>query len=278
MSLWCLDQDRGREEPFSIEEAHNCTPYFDCLIDQDMSKRILRLPFGEEAKLFEYDEDSWDEAAFEVHFAEGSEPWKPGMEEFIREGFGLGLNVKVDSEELQSSLLKYLFNKRDRADLTPLELQAGLSNDESSVASGKFFHLDLEGKVRFTRAQAAESSAFIASMDLEEKIKARLQEKNFELPQVSEKVSMVYCNDDRYGKMNVLWVCGVIRIDDVAQGNDKAEDKAAGTEYDAWPSEEGRKKTQHALSLAKKYQDLCDSDEGMQLGDKWWEYDSDISV
>lgn len=279
MSLWCLDQGQygGREEPFSIEEAHNCTPYFDCLIDQDMSKSILDLPFGSEAYLFEYDGDYPDEA-FEVNFGGESETFKLDIEQFISGGFGLGLNLKVNSEELQSSLLKYLFNKHDRADVTPLELQAGLSNDKSGAASDKYFHLDSEGKVRFTRSQAAESSAFIASLGLEEKIKARLQEKQFELPQVSEKVSMVYCNDHRYGKMNVLWVCGVIRLDDAAQGKQKMEDTAAGTEFDAWPSEESRKKTQDAFLLAKKYEDHCNSGDGMKLGDKWWDYDSDISI
>ena len=149
--------------------------------------------------------------------------------------------------------------------------------DQVMLASGKFFHLDSEEKARFTRAQAAETSAFIASLDLEEKVKARLHEKQFELPQVSEKVSMVLQRRS-VRKDERLWVCGVIRMDDVAQGKGEADDAAAAAEFDAWPSEEGRKKTQHALSLAEKYEVLCNSGMGMQLEDRWWEYDSDICI
>ena len=100
--------------------------------------------------------------------------------------------------ELKSGLLKYLFNKYDRFSLDPLVLRAGLKKEkDEDQQSDSLFHLDGDGKVCFTRDQAELASDRIAQMKLDEKVRACLQKKKFELPQVSEKVSMVYCNDDR---------------------------------------------------------------------------------
>ena len=84
--------------------------------------------------------------------------------------------------------------------------------------------------------------------------------------------------DNSYGKMNVLWVCGVLRLDEndsVSSNEEGSEDGAEAGEFDAWPSEEGKEKTAHAKSLANKYTEICGF--GGDLGHGWWEYDSDES-
>ena len=206
LALWCLDQYRQPNEPFTLEGAHKCCPFFYCA-PEIHSDRILNLDIGSKVDLFDFAEgDPWAEH-FEMNFRteDGkSITEKMGSEEFLRNGIGLGLNVRVSDEELKSGLIKYLFNKHDRGNITPLDLRAGLSKADGDTTNGKYFHLDRDGKACFTPEQAQLASDYIASMGLEEKVKASLQKKKFELPQVSEKVSIVYCNDDRYGRMNVL--------------------------------------------------------------------------
>ena len=58
--------------------------------------------------------------------------------------------------------------------------------------ANSLYHLDRKDKACFTRKQAEDTSEYIASMNLEERVKASLNKKKFELPQVSEKVSMIY--------------------------------------------------------------------------------------
>ena len=56
----------------------------------------------------------------------------------------------------------------------------------------------MNGEACFTRDQAELASEYIAEMKLDTKVRAPLQKKKFDLPQVSEKVCIVYCNDDRW--------------------------------------------------------------------------------
>lgn len=88
--------------------------------------------------------------------------------------------------------------------------------------------------------------------------------------------------DDSYGKMNVLWVCGVLRLD-----NDDNKPSGSGQEasgynakvevFDAWPSKEGNERTEHAKRLFGKYEEIYNSQD-RALPPKWWEYDSDAST
>lgn len=51
--------------------------------------------------------------------------------------------------------------------------------------------------------------------------------------------------DKSYGKMNVLWVCGALRLDEndsFSSDEEGSEDGAEAGEFDAWPSEEGKEK------------------------------------
>jgi len=81
-----------------------------------------------------------------------------------------------------------------------------------------------------------------------------LQEKRFELPQESTEMEGNFCNDNVYGKFNVLWVTGAIRLE---EGNSKAAARAARAgagagagagaaaenevdSFDVWPKEENK--------------------------------------
>lgn len=197
LALWCLDQSHRTIKKFTLEDAHYCSPFFRCA-PEDHSERLLNLDLGEKVELFRpppgANYDSW-EMPFKVICDVWGETKEVTMEseEFLTGGLGLGLNVRVDDNELKSGLLKYMFNKYDRSDVEPLDLRAGLSKESEVVQRiNSLFHLDGNGKACFTREQAKLASDHIASIGLEEKVKASLNKKQFELPQVSEKVSMVY--------------------------------------------------------------------------------------
>ena len=77
--------------------------------------------------------------------------------------------------------------------------------------------------------------------------------------------------------MNVLWVCGVLRLDEnqkspAAYNRDPGDDLKS-QEFDAWPTEEAKEKTKHAKRLYSKYAEICSF--GGELPEEWWEYDSD---
>ena len=83
-----------------------------------------------------------------------------------------------------------------------------------------------------------------------------------------------HSNDDRYGKMNVLWVCGVMRLEDNVES---PAEVVKQEEFDAWPSEEGKAKIEHAKRLGSKYAEICSNHRELPLPHEWWEYDSDES-
>ena len=185
LALWCLDQSYHKK--FTLRDAHYRSNFFHGA-PWDHSERLLNLDLGEKAELFRpppgASYSSWD-----MPFYGG----EMDSEEFLSMGLGLGLNFRVDDNELKSGLLKYMFNKYGRGDIEPLDLRAGLSKESDVVQRvNSLFHLDGNGKACFTREQAKLASDHIASIGLEEKVKASLNKKQFELPQVSEKVSMVY--------------------------------------------------------------------------------------
>jgi hypothetical protein len=197
LALWNRDQSHRTIQEFTLKDAHYCSPFFQCA-PEDHSERLLNLDLGEKVELFRpppgANYDSWG-MPFEVTCNVWGETKEVTMEpeEFLTRGLGLGLNVRVDDNELKSGLLKYMFNKYRRGDVEPLDLRAGLSKESEVVQRvNSLFHLDGNGKACFTREQAKLASDHIASIGLEEKVKASLNKKQFELPQVSEKVSMVY--------------------------------------------------------------------------------------
>jgi hypothetical protein len=77
--------------------------------------------------------------------------------------------------------------------------------------------------------------------------------------------------------MNVLWVCGVLRlaVEDAKSSTSVSQDSSEQEKFKAWPSQEAKEKIRHSFNLADKYDNIV-RHEGV-LPDKWWEYDSDES-
>lgn len=83
-----------------------------------------------------------------------------------------------------------------------------------------------------------------SSIDFEERVKTQLQQKRFELPQETRKVDAMFCNEAVYGKANILWGCGVIRLESssTTTGNNEGSfDGRVISDFDVWPSKEGKK-------------------------------------
>ena len=57
------------------------------------------------------------------------------------------------------------------------------------------FHRYNDGKAVFSWKEAEPVSDYIVSINFEERVKARLQKKRFDLPQVSEEVDAFFCNE-----------------------------------------------------------------------------------
>ena len=102
--------------PFSIVY---CAP-------EDHTERLLNLDLGAKCELFCPPPEA-EYASWEMHFkvtydveGEGRKEKTIETEEFLREGMGLGLNVRVSDSELKSGLLKYMFSKYERSDVKPV--------------------------------------------------------------------------------------------------------------------------------------------------------------
>ena len=116
----------------------------------------------------------------------------------------------------------------------PLVYLPGAADVEVGTSNG-LFHRDGAGRTCFSAAEAKAASDFIASLNLEDKVKARLQEKRFVLPQVHEDVLAGFCNENVYGKLNLLSVTGVVRLDrDAPKGSLPAAGEEEAT-FDVWP-------------------------------------------
>ena len=80
--------------------------------------------------------------------------------------------------------------------------------------------------------------------------------------------------------MNVLWVCGVMRLEENAEAAKAppTEESAINVEqmvFDAWPSLEGKAMVDHAKRLGNRYVEVFECDG--EPPEKWWEYPSDVS-
>eukprot|EP00579_Thalassiosira_antarctica_P021007 CAMPEP_0201963042 /NCGR_PEP_ID=MMETSP0904-20121228/9028_1 /ASSEMBLY_ACC=CAM_ASM_000553 /TAXON_ID=420261 /ORGANISM="Thalassiosira antarctica, Strain CCMP982" /LENGTH=268 /DNA_ID=CAMNT_0048509565 /DNA_START=195 /DNA_END=1000 /DNA_ORIENTATION=+ len=186
---------------------------------------------------------SW-EPSFKVTFAKENGVTKqiPQMWNWAR------LNVRVSDSELKSGLLKYLFNTHDRANVTPLDLRAGLSKKSNdTLPADSLFHLDGDGNACFTRDQAELASDYIAEMQLDVKVKASLQKKKFDLPHRS--VRMYPLSTVTTTDMVKLMCCGYVgccasrkKAKSAVRNEKGAEDDTNKQEFDAWPSERHEKR------------------------------------
>ena len=103
------------------------------------------------------------------------------------------------------------------------------------------FHRNGKGEDVFSKKEAERASDFIASLDIERRVKAALQKKRFVLPQQTDKVQAHFCNESVYGTLNILWVCGVIRMESGQSENmEVGSTKESEEAFDAWPSKEAQ--------------------------------------
>ncbi|KAL9185543.1 hypothetical protein ACHAXT_003320 [Thalassiosira profunda] len=181
-------------------------------------------------------------------------------EEHKDEGYGLGLRVGLKVREggdVKATILascihepNYMLEWDSGAKtvyLPGLDSQDGRALDNGS----SLFHRNGKGEVVFTEKEADRASEFLAKFDIEGRVKSALQKKRFVLPQTEETVDAFFCNEQIYGTSNILWVCGLIRLD--ASGKAK-KSKAQSKVFDVWPSEEARAKMD---SDRTKYEDIA---------------------
>merc|ERR1712242_663113 len=100
----------------------------------------------------------------------------------------------------------------------------------------RLFHRDVYGKTCFSATEAQQASARVVQMQLDERVKARLQRKRFLLPQQNHGFNAHYCNESVYGTVNLLCVSGVVRMDQAASTPTAQATQADVAEFDAWPS------------------------------------------
>lgn len=179
-------------------------------------------------------------------------------------GYGLKLNLGLgihSSVDVKSAVLKSVLT--DPHDMTYHGcetvylpgLDRAIDKSEESVNENKhdddemFFHRNMEGEVVFNKEEAERASEITASSDLEERVKAALQRKRFVLPQQTDDVYAFFCNETVYGRINVLWVCGLIRMKRGTAPNMTTNTKIA---FDVWPSDEANKKMTSVRSQIKE--------------------------
>ncbi len=108
---------------------------------------------------------------------------------------------------------------------------------KDSSHTSAFFHYNSEGYFAFTNEEAERTSNYISSIDFEARVTRQLQLKQFELPQEIGKIDAMFCNEALYGKANILWVCGVMRLDTSAtKQGDSHVSNIQHENFDAWPS------------------------------------------
>lgn len=170
-------------------------------------------------------------------------------------GFGLGLRLGVqDSSDVKSTVLHSalgndlysMVGSKSKTVYLP-----GILNTAKEVDDNvSLFHRNENGEVVFTEKEAARASDFIASSGIEERVKLALQKKRFVLPQEVGGVNAHFCNELVYGKVNILWVCGVVRME---SKRSEAEVEATGAatcqNFDVWPSEEAKANTAAAREI-----------------------------
>ena len=82
--------------------------------------------------------------------------------------------------------------------------------------TGSFFHLDETGATCFTAAEAEAASALLVDTAFLEHLQNRISSTTFHLPQQSVNAGAHFCNENVYGKMNLLSLTGVVRLDSQA--------------------------------------------------------------
>jgi hypothetical protein len=210
----------------SFCEIHTKSNLFQNYPPSIIKKLLAGIQPGSEVDFFDRNVD-WDGTGLDSYDVQ---------EELKENGYGLGLKVglKASNEDIKSAIVSSCVHEPYNmlsADTKTIYLPGIGKNDDTNTLKGdtSFFHRNKEGKVAFTSEEADNASNFIASSGLEERVKSALQKKRFVLPQQADQVDQHFCNEQVYGTINILWVCGVIRM----EADDSAEAKqsvAAGVD------------------------------------------------
>lgn len=123
-------------------------------------------------------------------------------------------------------------------DLSCLEKVSLISSDNNDPVEGSLFHRDEKGWTVFSREEAIRASDCIYAMDVEKRVKKALQKTRFELPQETGGVEAHFCNETVYGRLNILWVSGVLRLEQESSLKEKRVKEKV--QLDVWPSAEAK--------------------------------------
>jgi small ubiquitin-related modifier len=109
-------------------------------------------------------------------------------------------------------------DEEEKYEQTQQEQQAQQVQMQESVQSGnQTFHLDADMKVCFTEAEAGRTCTLVKASNLVQEVQARIQTTKFELPQTETKsIDHSFCNEQVYGKMNLLMMTGMLHVPDVS--------------------------------------------------------------
>ena len=159
-------------------------------------------------------------------------------------GYCLCLKVCLNSDDVKSGVLRSCLHVPRAMVACDIVFLPGLNGEKEVQGSASLFHRNGKGEVVFSNEEAERASNFIASFRLEERVKASLQHKRFVFPQKTEQVDTHFCNKNVYGKLNILWVCGVLRMTADASDRKRALHATATNQvFDAWPLEEALART-----------------------------------
>ncbi len=196
--------------------------------------------------------------------------------EMARKGYGFGLKLGFPRNvDVKAEVAKTIFdgntyeiaNFRQEATVFLPGLDNSQHDEKENTSS--FFHYNNEGYIAFTNEEAERTSNYISSIDFEAKVKRQLQLKQFELPQEIGKVDAMFCNEAVYGKVNILWVCGVMRLESSATKQGDSDVSSIQHEsFDAWPSRNAKDRIER---YKRKWTEVMQTD-----GAEWEElYDDD---
>eukprot|EP00121_Abeoforma_whisleri_P015269 Awhi_evm2s14072 len=209
------------------------------------------------------------------------------------------------SKSTESSEITAATSTRSEKTVAPKSLKKSISTSTPEVTTTAtvppkkkptklaLYHLDQNNRISFSEEEAKKASDFLISKDLENRVKASLQKQRFNLPQEKEKINLHFCNEAVYGKLNLLWVCGLIRLEEKepknsdslfndnndiihTRGKDELEKKSIGSDdllskqkkskndtinpsVDYWPSKREKKSSEHiAINVIKLSSDWFD--------------------
>ena len=133
-------------------------------------------------------------------------------------------------------------NFKDKKDKKDDEEDEEDVEEEKSLNS--LYHMDEDGMTCFSKGEAERASLYLISIGFYQRVKQSIQSMRFELPQQSTNsvTKAQFCNESVYGKLNVLQVSGVVRMDAVKL-TEKERSEMDAVKLTAWPTEEQRQGT-----------------------------------